>query len=130
MTQNTSVHPRIVVSGLWITMMFIFAYVDLFGLMRAFEIEEILAGRVGPFAASQMFFVLTTIYVMIPALMIALTLTLPRGINRWANIVLAVLYAITVIGGCIGETWLFYLLGSAVEVVLLGFIGWIAWTAL
>ncbi|HEV8013408.1 MAG TPA: hypothetical protein VGP34_04960, partial [Pontimonas sp.] len=58
------------------------------------------------------------IYVLIPTVMIPLTLVLRRRANRLTNIVVASLFLITVIGGAIGE-WGYYVLGSAVEAVLL-----------
>ncbi len=39
--------------------------------------------------------------------------------NRRLNIVVSIIYALAVIGGCIGETWIYYLVGSLIEVVLL-----------
>jgi hypothetical protein len=111
-------------------MLMVFAYVDIFGLFRADVLTNALAGTVPPFEVSQTFLTMTTVYILIPSLMIILTLILPRKINRPANIVFAILYAITIVGGCIGETWIYYLLGSAVEVVLLGAIVWASWKTL
>lgn len=50
----------------------------------------------------------------------------PR-INRVVNIALSVVYALTIIGGAIGE-WNYYLLGSAYEVVLLAAVAYYAWS--
>ncbi|MGE5460431.1 MAG: hypothetical protein ACM3WR_07380 [Solirubrobacterales bacterium] len=50
----------------------------------------------------------------------------PR-INRVVNIALSVVYALTIIGGAIGE-WNYYLLGSASEVVLLAAVAYYAWS--
>jgi hypothetical protein len=43
------------------------------------------------------------------------------------NIILALLYAISIVFFCIGETWAFYIFGSIVEVLLLLLIVWYAW---
>jgi len=40
---------------------------------------------------------------------------------------LALVYAATIAGSMAGETWLYYLFGSAVELVLLAVIIWYAW---
>ena len=40
---------------------------------------------------------------------------------------MAVLYAVTIVGGAIGE-WNYYILGSAIEVALLAGIAYYAWT--
>ena len=54
---------RIVLSGLWVTMLFVFAYVDIFAFWRADVIKGALAGEVpGPgFAIGQTFLALTTL---------------------------------------------------------------------
>ena len=48
-----------------------------------------------------------------------LSLALRPRVNRIVNIVVALGYAVSIIASCIGEEWVYYLLGSAVEVVLL-----------
>jgi len=75
----------------------------------------------------QMFLVFTTVYILIPTLMVFLSLVLRPRVNRIANIALSIIYALTIIGGAIGE-WNYYILGSAVEVVLLVAIVRTAWT--
>lgn len=112
---------RVVLSALWTSMLFVFAYVDIFGFFRADVINGALAGEVpGPgFQIDQTFLALTTIYVLVPSLMVVGALLLPARQNRVANIVLAAIYALTIAGGMVGETWVYYLVGSAVELVLL-----------
>lgn len=130
MANSDPVHPRIVISSLWATMLFIFAYVDIFALLRADVLEQALAGRVAVFDVSQTFLALTTLYVVIPSLMIFLTLVLPRGINRAANIVLAGLYILTIAASCVGETWIYFWIGSLLEVALLLEVARRAWKTL
>ena len=112
---------RLVLSGLWTSMLFVFAYVDIFGFFRADVLNGALAGEVsGPgFAVDQTFLALTTLYIVIPSLMVAGSLLLPHRLNRPANLALAPLYALTIVGGMLGETWVYYLVGSSVELVLL-----------
>ena len=80
-----------------------------------------LAGRVpGPgFTIGQPFLALTTVYVLVPILMVAGSLLLPWRANRIANLVLPTVYALTVVGTMVGETWVYYLLGSVVELLVL-----------
>lgn len=119
---------RLVLSGLWVTMLFVFAYVDIFGFWRADVIRGALTGEVpGPgFAIGQPFLLLTTLYVLVPILMVAGSLVLPWRANRVANLVVPLVYAVTVVGSMAGETWLYYLLGSMVEIALLLSIAWTA----
>lgn len=119
---------RIVMSGLWVSMLFVFAYVDIFGFWRDDVIRGALAGTVpGPgFPIGQPFLALTTLYVLVPILMVVGSLVLPWRANRIANLVVPLVYAVTVVGSTVGETWLYYLLGSVVEIVLLLSIAWTA----
>ncbi len=51
----------------------------------------------------QTFLFFTTLYVILPSLMIYLTLVIPRRINRVVNIALAAMYAVTIIGSAVGS---------------------------
>ena len=126
-TENTVVGVRIKIAGLWTSMLFVFAYVDIFGLLRADVINGVMAGKVHVFSVSQTFLFLTTLYVTIPSLMIFLCLVLPLQVNRWTNIIIAAFYAITIAASCVEETWIYFLFGSAVEIILLGMIIRYAW---
>ena len=59
--------------------------------------------------------------------MVAVSLLAPARINRRANLVAAVAYLLSVVAAAVGESWTYYLLGSAVEVVLLAAIARVAW---
>lgn len=121
------VNVRVKISALWTAMLFVFAYVDLFSLYRPDFRADVEAGEVGGFAVNQSFLLATTIYVLIPSLMVFATLVLRPGVNRVANVALSAGYALTIVAGAIGE-WGYYVLGSAVEVALLAAIAYSAWT--
>ena len=117
---DTKVDVKVVLSGLWISMLMVFAYVDIFGFFRADMIQGALAGKlpVVGFAINQRFLLLTTIYIVIPSLMVVVALVAPARINRTSNIVIGALYIASIVAG-MGDPWKYYVLGSAVEVVLL-----------
>jgi hypothetical protein len=122
-----SVNVRIKISALWTSMLFVFAYVDLFSLYRRDFRADLEAGEVGGFTVNQAFLLGTTVYVVIPSLMVFCALILRPRVSRIANIALSVMYAVTIIAGAIGE-WNYYIVGSAIEVALLAAIGYYAWT--
>ena len=121
------VNVRVKISALWASMLFVFAYVDLFSLYRADVRADIDAGELGGFTIGQSFLLGTTAYVLIPALMVVGALVLRPQVNRIANMALSAVYALTIVGGAIGE-WDCYVLGSAIEVVLLAAVAHHAWT--
>ena len=125
--ETFEVNVRLKISALWTAVLFVFAYVDIFSLYRPDFRSDVEAGIVGGFTVNQTFLLATTIYVAIPSLMVFGGLVLRPRINRIANIVLSIIYAITIIAGAVGE-WSYYILGSTIEVALLMAIVYYAWT--
>jgi hypothetical protein len=125
--EPSNVNVRTKISALWASMLFVFAYVDLFSLYRPDYRADIEAGKIAGFTINQSFLLGTTVYVLIPSLMVFLALVLRPRFNRIANIMLGIVYALTIIAGAIDE-WNYYILGSVVEVALLATIVYYAWT--
>lgn len=108
-------------------MLFVFAYVDLFSLYRPDFRADLEAGEIGGFTVNQSFLLGTTVYALIPSLMVFGALIPRPRVNRIANIALSVIYALTIVAGAIGE-WTYYIVGSAIEIALLATIAYYAWT--
>ena len=127
--QDTNVDVKVLLSSLWIAMLFVFAYVDIFGFWRADVINGALAGEVpgAGFEINQLFLVLTTIYILVPSLMVIVSLLAPPRMNRTINIVVSLTYVASVVVSMVGETWIYFILGSVVEVMLLLAIARVAW---
>ena len=109
-------------------MLFVFAYVDIFGFFRADVVNGALTGTVpgAGFDIGQTFLALTTLYILVPSLMVAGSLLMPYRLNRLANLALAGVSALTIVGAMVGETWVYYVIGSGVELVLLAAIARVA----
>ena len=122
-----TVNVRLKISALWTAMLFVFAYVDLFSLYRPDFRADVEAGKVGGFTVDQSFLLATTAYVVIPGVMVFASLVLRPRLSRLVNLTLSVVYAATIAAGAVGE-WGYYVLASAVEVVLLALIAYYAWT--
>jgi Family of unknown function (DUF6326) len=132
MTTETRFEPslvnvRIKISALWTSMLFVFAYVDLFSLYRPDFRADIEAGEIAGFTINEAFLLAVTVYVVVPSLMVFFSLVLRPGVNRIVNITLATIYLVTIAAGTIGE-WSYYILGSIIEAALLAAIVFYAWT--
>ena len=81
---DSKVDTKIVLSGLWVSMLFVFAYVDIFAFWRADVINGALAGKVPGvgFGIDQTFLTLTTVYILVPSLMVVVSLLAPARVNR------------------------------------------------
>ncbi|MGH3872790.1 MAG: DUF6326 family protein [Pseudonocardiaceae bacterium] len=124
---NGAIDTRLKISALWIATLFIFVYVDLFSLYRTDARAGLEQGKLSVFDVNQTFLFFTTFYVIVPSVMLYLTLIMPRRINRVVNIVVATVYALTIIGSAVGE-WNYFVLGSAAEATLLAVVVHHAWT--
>src|SRR5918999_4982276 len=70
--EPSNVNVRVKISALWTSMLFVFAYVDLFSLYRSDVRADLEAGEIGGFDVNQTFLFGTTVYVVIPSLMVFL----------------------------------------------------------
>lgn len=130
-TQNSlediKVSVKLKLATLWASFMFLYIYVDYFALYMPSKIEYILKGRVFVFHITQGFLLAALASVTIPALMIFLSIALQAKVNRWANIIIAMVYIPFSLFNLAGEAWMHMVFGAVVEVVLLCLIIRYAW---
>jgi uncharacterized protein DUF6326 len=125
--EDGRVGVRLKISALWIAMLFLFAYGDIFGFFAPGHIEEILGGEISGITITQAFLFSVAVYVAIASVMVFLTLVLRPSVTRWMNIVLPILYVISIVASAIGESAYFIFL-SITEAALLLLVVWYAWT--
>ncbi|KQX62847.1 DUF6326 family protein [Angustibacter sp. Root456] len=125
--EDYRINARIKISALWTSVLFVFGYVDLFSSFRGDVRADIEAGRMFAFTIGPGFLLGATVYVLVPSLMVFLSLVLRPRVARTTNVVVAVLYAVTIVGGTIGE-WGYYVLGSVAEAAALAAVVYYAWT--
>jgi len=109
---------RVVLAGLWITLMILFLYADVFSLYRPGQIEKIISGYMGPFKVGQMSLLVASLLMALPAIMILISLTLASKANRYINIIVASFYLLVEIGNIAGETWAYYIVYGIIELVI------------
>jgi Family of unknown function (DUF6326) len=126
--EDVRVGVRLKISALWIAMLFLFAYGDIFGFFRTGLIEEVIEGEVSGVEITQVFLFGVSFYIAIASAMVFLSLVLRPQVNRRVNIVLPILYIVSIAISSIGETWAYYYFMSAAESALLAMIAWYAWT--
>jgi hypothetical protein len=126
-TEDVKIHVRMKLAALWAALMFLYIYADILSLFKPGQVEEMISGLMGPFPVTQGSLLAASILMMIPAVMVFLSLTLKPAVNRWANIILGVLYTLVNISNLIGGTWVYYLFFGVVEIALTLLIVWYAW---
>jgi hypothetical protein len=126
--EDVNVSVRLKISALWITMLFLFAYGDLFGFFKPGQIEEVISGEISGIKITQVFLLGASVYIAIASAMVFLSLVLRPKANRWINIVLPILFIVSIGVSVIGETWAYFIFLSIAEIGLLLLIVWYAWT--
>ena len=124
------INLRIKLAGFWTTLMLLYIYCDIYSFHRTGYINEMIAGKIGPFEVNQGLLAVFGALMIIPALMIPACLILKFKINKWLNVVVGGLYALVNIGNLIGETWVYYWIYGILELALTIFIIFVAakWT--
>ena len=126
--QDMKINVKMKLSALWVALMLIYIYADILSNFKPGAIEKMMDGFMGPFPVTQGALLSASILMTIPAVMVFLSITLKPKVNRWANIILGVLYTFVNIGNLIGETsWFFYMSFVVVEITFTLLIIWFAW---
>ena len=125
--EDIKVNLKVKIAAMWTSFMFLYVYVDFFGLYMPKKIDDILQGKVFEFDITQEFLLIVLVLVAIPTLMIFLSVALPAKINRWTNIIVATLLIPYMLFNLVGEAWPHMFFGAAVEVILLLLIIGYAW---
>ena len=126
--EDVPVGVRLKISALWVAMLLLFAYGDIFGFFAPGHIEEVIGGEISGIEITQVFLLAVSLYIAIASVMVFLSLVLRPSVSRWFNIVLPLLYAVSIAASAIGETDAYYLFLSVVEIALLLLIVRYAWT--
>jgi len=125
--ENIRVCVKLKLASLWTSFMFLYIYVDYFHLYMPGSIKDILAGKVFVFDITYVFILIAMIFVAIPTLMIFLSVVLPAKVNRWTNIIVAMVFIPYMLFNLAGEAWVHMYFAAAVEVALLCLIIRYAW---
>jgi Family of unknown function (DUF6326) len=79
---------RLKISALWVVLLFLYAYGDIFGFFKPGQIRDIVSGEVSGIDITEGFLFAVSFYVAIASVMIFLTLVLRPARARWSNVVL------------------------------------------
>jgi hypothetical protein len=91
------VDTRIILSALWVALMFLYQQGDVQRLYSG----DFIPGEteLGELMSPQMVWMISAITMTIPVVMIILSLTLPHNADRWANIIVAALFFVYTLNG-------------------------------
>lgn len=127
--EDVSINIKVKLSALWMTLMLFYIYADILGFYTPGVIEKVVSGEIGGVQITESFLFVMAIWMAIPSLMVCLSLVLKASLNRWLNII-AALVSLLALGTTffVGDFSARYTLQAIVEGVLMAWIVWQAWT--
>ena len=126
--EDVRIGVRLKISALWIAMLFLFAYGTSSASSEPGSSRKSSPAKCRGIEITQVFLFGISVYIAIASVMVFLSLVLRPRVNRWANIVLPILYIVSIAISSVGETWAYYYFMSIAESALLVLIIWYAWT--
>ena len=116
--EDIKLDTKIVLAGLWIVLMLLYLYCDIFSFFKTDSINRILSGFMGPFRVNQITLLSFSLLMIIPAIMVFLCLIIKSNVNRCINIIAGIVYTLVGIGNMIGETWIYYVVFVLIELMI------------
>ena len=89
---------RAILSALWMFVLLNFIFRDLHEIVKADFLADALNGVYDGREVTEVMFLLGGIIVEVPIMMMLVAWTLPIKANRWANVIIAPLFGLTLIG--------------------------------
>jgi hypothetical protein len=116
--EDFKTNTRIKLTGLWTTLMLLYIYCDIYSTFRTGHLEEIMAGKMGSLDISQGSLAILGALMIPPALMVSVCLFAKARVVRWSCIIVGALYVLVNVGNLMGETWVYYWIYGALEIIM------------
>lgn len=113
------------ISLLWIVVMFNMVFADILGFIVPGALKGLVDGTLPGFEITQLHLLIFAILLEIPIVMIFLSRVLKGKVNKWTNIIAALITILFIIGG--GSPELHYIFFASVETLCMLFIIKLAW---
>ncbi len=119
---------RIILSGLWVGVMFSSLMGDVLRFYEPGIIEQIIAGEVEGMQQTHKGLLLSAIFMVIPIGMVVLSMILNYPVNRWANIIFSIFFfGFTLMWLLVKPPPTYKILLGSVGLVCNALIVWYAW---
>lgn len=107
---------KIILSALWLFTILNYLYCDVVTLMDAGFLNQFLTGNVGNMDVTQDFLLAASVLMEIPIAMVLLSRITVHSINRWANMIAAVIMTIVQAATLFGPATPYYIFFSIIEI--------------
>ena len=130
MLEERKVNMKVKLALLWVALMFLYIYNDIFSMYQPGHLEDLVDGHLEGVKFTQSLLFGAAILMAVPGFMVLLSLTLKARANRLVNIIIGILQILILIGTQFvgeGETWYYWRFYELLEAIFLALIIWTAW---
>jgi len=119
------VEKKALLSALWIFNLMNHIFRGIHEIVKAEFLADALNGTFNGVVVTEAMFLLGGLMIQPPIVMLVLVWVLPFRANRWANVIVAPLFGLTIVFGALGDLDDYFHAG--LEVLALATIVWLAW---
>lgn len=119
--EDIKINVKIRLAALWITVMLLYIYGDIFSFFVPGHMKALMDGHMGLGKVTPGKMVFIAVMMVIPALMVYLSLVLKPAINRILNIVVGALYTVIMVLAVMDTLdpwWAFYVMLGVIEMLI------------
>ena len=116
--EDFKLNTRIKIIGLWISLMLLYIYCDIYTFFRPGQLNDMINGYMGPFTVGQLSLLIAGLLLALPVLIIIANIFIKMTIIRWINIIGDIVFTFVNIGNLVGEKWVYYLLYGIIEIII------------
>ncbi len=130
MLENKKVNVKIKLALLWVALMFLYVYNDIFSMFQPGHVADMVEGQLEGVEFTQTLLFGAALLMAFPSFMVLLSLTLKARANRLVNIIAGIFHILVLVGTQFvgdSETWFYWRFYELLEVVFLALIIWTAW---
>ena len=130
MLSDNKVHVKVKLALLWVALMFLYIYNDIFSMYQPGHVADLVEGNLEGVQFTPTLLFGAAVLMALPSFMVLFSLILKARGNRIVNIVMGFFHILVLIGTqFIGEseTWLYWRFNELLEAFFLVLIIWTAW---
>lgn len=130
MPEDSRVNVKVKLALLWVALMFLYIYNDIFSMYQPGHVADLVEGHVEGVHFTQQLLLGAAMLMALPSFMVLLSLILKARANRLLNIIAGAFHILVLIGTQFvgeGETWFYWRFNELLEAVFLVLIIITAW---
>ena len=130
MFEDRKVNVKVKLALLWVALMFLYIYNDIFSIYQPGHVADLFEGHMEGVQFTQTLLFGAALLMAFPSLMVLLSLVLKAKFNRLVNIMVGIFHILVLIGTQFvgeGETWFYWRLYELLEAIVLVLIIRTAW---